>query len=455
MDHKVIIRKYLHKFLSIFISAILTISSCVKTLAQSTESTANPSGISVTAQGARCDGTTDDSAAIQAAIRSACRNDKIILLPSGTCSIGKTTINLNCGNAGVRLWGNGSSGPGASIILYGGSGVALQSSNAGKDVYNNDLRDFVIKSLGPAEKGLHCLHCSEFVIRDVTVGGSPQSHFNIGFDLTSSAIGEITHPISSYNTVGMELANTASLWIGNADFFEHSDAAIRVSGTSAKDVIADGWFEKQNYGVKFDDAAPGGAILSESISIQDNNFVMNGDPSVYRNGIAIQITNSNANLTMVVDSLLIEGNRFYMPTGFSRAAYPLSVTLPQNANANSHVRPTISDNIIVGSSTLEALAFMSSSRISTIYRGNLLYGGRRTMISKIQEGPGVILQAFDQVGNASFAGGIQPGAKTFSALGSPPDGFIYFCSDCVIEPKCSGSGKGAIAKRLNSTWVCN
>jgi hypothetical protein len=456
MDRKVINRKHLTIFHSVLIGTIVLICVRSETLAQSVhDTTSSSSQTNVTAQGAKCDGVTDDSAAIQAAIRAACRNDKIITLPSGTCSIGKTTISLNCGSVGVRLWGNGSLGPGATVILYGGNGVALQSSNAGKDVYNNDLRDFVIKSTGAAERGLYCQHCSEFVIRDVTVGGSPQSHFDVGFDLTDSAIGEITHPISSYNKVGIDLANNASIWISKADFFQHSDAAIRVSGTSAKNVISDGWFEKQNYGIKFDDSAPGGAITLESTSVRDNSFVMNGDPSAYPNGISIQVSNTNANVRMIVDGLLIENNRFYMPTGFSRAAYPIVIALPQNATANSYVRPTVSDNIAVGSSALKGLASMNNARISSVYRNNVVYGSGRTMLSKLQEGPGTIVEMLDQGGNATFAGGVQPGVRTFSTLGSSPDGWIFFCSDCAVEPKCAPSGKGAIAKRLNGTWVCN
>ena len=43
----------------------------------------------------------------------------------------------------------------------------------------------------------------------------------------------------------------------------------------------------------------------------------------------------------------------------------------------------------------------------------------------------------------------------FANLGSPKDGAFLFCSDCAIANPCVGSGTGAFAKRLNSTWVCN
>lgn len=51
--------------------------------------------------------------------------------------------------------------------------------------------------------------------------------------------------------------------------------------------------------------------------------------------------------------------------------------------------------------------------------------------------------------------GIQLTAVAFANLGTPADGTIAYCNDCTIASPCAGSGTGAIAKRLNSTWVCN
>jgi hypothetical protein len=44
---------------------------------------------------------------------------------------------------------------------------------------------------------------------------------------------------------------------------------------------------------------------------------------------------------------------------------------------------------------------------------------------------------------------------TFASLGTPTNGTIVYCQDCTIASTCAGSGTGAIAKRLNSIWVCN
>jgi hypothetical protein len=47
------------------------------------------------------------------------------------------------------------------------------------------------------------------------------------------------------------------------------------------------------------------------------------------------------------------------------------------------------------------------------------------------------------------------GAVTFANLGTPTNGVIIYCSDCTEADPCAGSGTGALAKRINSVWVCN
>lgn len=35
------------------------------------------------------------------------------------------------------------------------------------------------------------------------------------------------------------------------------------------------------------------------------------------------------------------------------------------------------------------------------------------------------------------------------------NGVIYYCNNCTVSSTCAGGGSGAIAKRINNTWVCN
>lgn len=59
--------------------------------------------------------------------------------------------------------------------------------------------------------------------------------------------------------------------------------------------------------------------------------------------------------------------------------------------------------------------------------------------------------------NVSSPGNSQLGfnAVLFASLGTPANGTIGYCSDCTIASPCASGGTGALAKRLNSIWVCN
>jgi hypothetical protein len=49
--------------------------------------------------------------------------------------------------------------------------------------------------------------------------------------------------------------------------------------------------------------------------------------------------------------------------------------------------------------------------------------------------------------------GFQP--TTFASLGLKANGHVQYCSDCTIANPCASGGTGAMAKRLNTVWVCN
>lgn len=75
------------------------------------------------------------------------------------------------------------------------------------------------------------------------------------------------------------------------------------------------------------------------------------------------------------------------------------------------------------------------------------------------------VQACDSANIAKVLFGSSPAVKTgvavqmtgvtFANLGTPGNGFIAYCSDCTIANPCASGGSGALAKRLNATWICN
>jgi len=59
-------------------------------------------------------------------------------------------------------------------------------------------------------------------------------------------------------------------------------------------------------------------------------------------------------------------------------------------------------------------------------------------------------------GTVQLTTALQMQSVTFSTLpASPVNGMVLYCSDCTIANPCAGSGKGALAKRIANTWICN
>lgn len=59
--------------------------------------------------------------------------------------------------------------------------------------------------------------------------------------------------------------------------------------------------------------------------------------------------------------------------------------------------------------------------------------------------------------NLSFVNNntITIGSTTFSSLGTPANGTLYYCSNCQQTNPCSAGGSGSFAKRINGGWSCN
>lgn len=326
---------------------------------------------------------TDCSAELQAAINAAISGGMFCLLPPGTITIG-STINLNSGSTGAMVRGCGWN---KTIVLYTGSGTALQADNSGVDVYNVDLRDFSIQSTGSGNIGLYLPKSSEFVLRDLLFGGHVGYGWTTAVDLSTSNIGTIDHIVASYGTNCFNIPNTGSLVFSNLDCFANTGSVFLVSGLISHDVICDGWFETQNYFVKFDDSLSGGAIAVDGFRIVNNDVVMNGDVANYPNQIALQITNSSNALVMQADKIVSHGNRYYLPTGYATTTNAFVLTFPGSPNASSYANVTTVDDFVYGGA-LTGFCSTNHSQQKVVYIRPTVYGSGRSAITAIHSGNG-------------------------------------------------------------------
>jgi hypothetical protein len=112
--------------------------------------------------------------------------------------------------------------------------------------------------------------------------------------------------------------------------------------------------------------------------------------------------------------------------------------------------------------TIATVGHRPSNDVGDVYigqdaTGQLMFGG-----------PTSISQYVNNVGDNSswlekltatkkqFSVPVQLASYAFASLpSSPANGWMVYCSDCMLASPCSGSGTGAVAKYIASNWVCN
>jgi hypothetical protein len=162
--------------------------------------------------------------------------------------------------------------------------------------------------------------------------------------------------------------------------------------------------------------------------IQGNFF------ETFNQGISIQGTTGNR-----ADFELVKDNRFETPTGTNPyfvyfGPYTEWSTLVQFYSA------FISPSVYLDTNAVVNYVFMQGANSSAISNNNV----SNTIAGFTSDGFGNF-----------FIEKLRLGPVTFSNLGAPDNGTVYYCSDCTVSATCAGSGNGAIAKILNGVWVCN
>lgn len=127
------------------------------------------------------------------------------------------------------------------------------------------------------------------------------------------------------------------------------------------------------------------------------------------------------------------------------AGSPTPLANPFTAQSNGswqfYAGQGLYDVVISGASlpvpfTLSGVALFDSTAITTISAVTLTVSGTSTLATTILD-------------NIGFNGVL------FSALGTPNNGTVKYCTNCTIANPCASGGTGAIAKRLNNVWICN
>ena len=474
--------------------------------------------VDVKQYGAVGDGVADDTAAFNAAYVALTNsptcdgNGGKIIVPAGTYKIA-TGLAWTCTGSTTHLQGMGSGmsfdpGTAPTTINYTGAGVWLET----KRTQISGLR--VETSTGAT--GIYYNPCNlDCWIDDVVVTGFSAYGINAtgvtydtvisrtrvyentgwGIRLSGNRI-TIRDSKIDYNTGGgITLDGCTSLVIAGNDIAYNGGPGIYAGTNYSSAVLVQGNYFESNAtaDIHGDDTGSGGtrglywgtilanyfngasvtttAILCEAcgdLLVEQNysighTYSFSGTNETYVWGVR-WIANSNSDSNEFNAN---EGLRDYVRRG-AGSIFTDDIGIGDLPNDNSdwtpqaalHINKPSFENIIRqvvlnnsyggAGSGVEVEFQANENEIATIVATDLTPGTSSTLKFTVKDSGNTVATPI-----VLDEGGVRPKAVVFANLGTPASGVIAYCSDCTVAATCAGSGTGAIAKRLNSAWVCN
>jgi hypothetical protein len=303
-------------------------------------------------------GTTDMTAAIQAAIDQHAQGGPAVLLPPDTCLV-SSALTLPS-KVSIRGHGNG-----RSKISYSGSAQAFKSATPGTRIYNILMRDLQIEDAGTGTIGLDLDSVSEGYFENLTING-----FTTGVKVYSPTTG-----YAVYNRfVNVKALNcTTGLWVtgtsSNANTFIACRGAVCTTGALVDDsnetLFLHCQFEACTDGVELTASTAGisprncimfcrfenntgyniiiGADVSQTALVM-NSQIDNGDTgNISDSGTKTQILDTHAdkvNLSLINSQASTSGPAFYFERE-SAAGTSVPVMKVKDSNTGSGTPQTL------------------------------------------------------------------------------------------------------------------
>lgn len=281
--------------------------------------------------GAKWDGTTDDSTAIQAAITYAISTRACVILPVGT-AVFATTLNMNSTTNGVCMKGQGNHATLASksVLKYTGSGDALLLSNGTGFIYGSYWDNFAILAGANATSAVHGTNVSEGVFNRVGIWSDGTHQFTHGWFGTGWNINFWDKWIVANVTNAVRFTHSAQANTAG-DFFRHGNTfqvtnVFNLDGQLNQLVDTDGWHETQNVVLLVDDTTNATSFVN--VRFSGSRFTFNGSLATYPDSLVMKVNNVAGN-AMTLHQVGFDGVGAFWSNAI---AYPFSITF---ANATS------------------------------------------------------------------------------------------------------------------------
>lgn len=308
--------------------------------------------------GATGNGSTDDTAAIQAAIDYAVTglasfDAPEVYFPPGQYAVSST---LTVPRSHIRLVGQSrvvgasikgtASGMGSVIkVTYGGGGFG----HYGFQMIN--LRVEAASALASPPHGLHLQDASEFLIDNCYFG----FNLNAGIKFDGVGGGIVRASEFSTNAIGLYFTRDAAsifpfngeTWLHHLNIYNHSDAAIKVDSTLDRLTVRDCWAEDALYGLSIVQTA--NANMEVSDLLLENFKLANGPTSPYTSSgvryIRVQAMNT-ATYSFTLARPVIRNGRASL-TQTSASPYAIEFLKNSNSNPNTSVTALHFDGLYI------------------------------------------------------------------------------------------------------------
>lgn len=331
--------------------------------------------LSVKMFGAVGDATTDDTAALQAAINFAQSSRCSLYVPPGIYRITGSGLRIS---GQLSMYGMAGIGLGAPAFRYEGTGTALEIRDAisvNNFIYAVHLRNLAVL-IAPgfsAAKGIAMYTLSGGIFENVGVAGSPTSTLATGWYLYQSGIIEIRRPLVSYSDTGFWFDGSnvnfpnGPVMVDRGDFFQNFTAAFKVNYGSSL-TLRDNWIESPGVVMLCDNTASD--IGVSKVELSGNRILFNGivNGRAGLSDLILKVTAAPSKIATIY-KLVMRGNDVLVPDG---TANGIDADLVSGAFGSS-VDLTFSDNFVDGYSG--ALIVANDSRIRVALRDNATNSG--------------------------------------------------------------------------------
>lgn len=238
--------------------------------------------------GLKADGSTDNSAVIQAALDAIASTGGIVKLPAGTIKFGTTLVLYD----GVTLMGEG---PSATTLSYTGAAQGIKQSTPGTRIYGVGVRGLLLNDAGSGTIGLDLDSVSTGIFEDVIVNG-----FTTAVSLTGSngycVYNRFENVTAQNATTGFIVGGTGS----NSNSFIACRANVCTTGWAITDSN-----QNQLTHCQLEGGTTGVSITSTSPSLADRNTI--AFTRFEGNTTNVSITSSNVRETALLANHYVNG----------------------------------------------------------------------------------------------------------------------------------------------------